>query len=203
MTKQHHRQHTLRDEFYRLSLLILSASWLAGFLYISSANALSTDRDQPVNIEADWAEADDLRRLAIYKGHVIVIQGSLRITGDVITMYFDKDNALIRMIAIGELARFQQRPDGETDLQRGKAARIIYSQEDSLLTLIGDAQLAKGDDEINADYITYDTLKARIRGETQSSIFDDGISRLRNRVRITVKPKPKEKEDENTDPPTQ
>ena len=192
MTRQRHRQPTLCDEFCRLSLLTLSTSWLICLLCISSANALSTDRDQPVNIEADWAEADDLRRLVVYKGRVIVIQGSLRITGDVVTMYFDEDDALTRMIAIGELARFQQRPDGETALQRGKATRIIYSQEDNVLTLIGDAQLAKGEDEINADYITYDTLKARIRGESQPSTFDDGTPRLRNRVRITVKPKSKE-----------
>ncbi|MEM7253910.1 MAG: lipopolysaccharide transport periplasmic protein LptA [Pseudomonadota bacterium] len=164
--------------------------WGVVFAMVFSANgfALSTDRDQPVNIEADWAEADDLKRTTVYKGRVVVIQGSLKITGDVVTFYFDEQDELERMVAVGRLARFQQRPDGEDVLQRGKANRIVYNQLKDLLTLTGNAQLAKGDDEINADFITYDTVRAKIRGESRPPKSGDKPA---GRVRITIKPKPK------------
>ena len=117
-----------------------------------------------------------------------MIQGSLKITGDVVTFYFDAQDELERMVAVGRLARFQQRPDGEDVLQRGKANRIVYNQTKDLLTLTGNAQLAKGDDEINADFITYDTVRAKIRGESRPPKTGDKPA---GRVRITIKPKPK------------
>ncbi|MCH9674227.1 MAG: lipopolysaccharide transport periplasmic protein LptA [Gammaproteobacteria bacterium] len=166
---------------------VVLASILSG-----PALALSTDKDQPVNIEADWAEADDLKRVTVYKGRVVVVQGSLRITGDVVTMYFDEQDELTKMIAVGRLARFQQRPDGQDILQRGKATRIVYNQQNDLLTLTGTAQLAKGDDEINADFITYDTVKSVITGDSRQAKTADGKpAKPSGRVRITIKPKPK------------
>jgi lipopolysaccharide export system protein LptA len=161
-----------------------------GSLCPSIASALSTDRDQPVSIEADWAEADDRRGISVYKGKVLIVQGSLKISGDEVTMYFDDENELKRLVAVGRLARFQQKPDGKAEAQRAKANRIVYEVTKDTMILTGNAQLAQGADKINADRIVYDTLNARIKGESKaaskSSKSTGGSS---GRVRITINPK--------------
>ena len=167
--------------------------WLALLVLCSqSAQALSTDRDQPVSIEADWAEADDSRGISVYKGKVLIRQGSLRISGDEVTMYFDEDNELKRMVAVGRLARFEQQPDGKAETQRAKANRIVYEVGKDTMILTGNAQLAQGADKISADRIVYDTLNARIKGEALSSAGGAGkpeAGASSGRVRITINPK--------------
>ena len=59
---------------------------LVGVLLAAQTFALSTDREQPINIEADQAEADDNLGVAIYKGDVVIVQGSMRILGDTVTI---------------------------------------------------------------------------------------------------------------------
>ena len=57
---------------------------------MSEVAAMATDREQPVNIEADWAEwsRTDEGRIGVYRGNAVVSQGSLNIKGDEITMFF-------------------------------------------------------------------------------------------------------------------
>lgn len=169
--------------------------WVAA-LAVAAPNAvlaLSTDRDQPVNIEADWAEADDIKGVTVYKGKVVIIQGSLRISGDVVTMYFDKNKELERMIAVGKLARFRQKVDGEEVFQHAKAKRIQYNLATDTMVLTGTAKLSKGEDSIQANRIVYDTLNGRIKGEgrttTQIAKSKDAPKTTRERVRIVLKPK--------------
>ena len=47
-----------------MALLIL------GPLLSDPSQAARTDKDQPISIEADWAEADDARRVTVYKGRL-------------------------------------------------------------------------------------------------------------------------------------
>ncbi|MDX1519199.1 MAG: LptA/OstA family protein, partial [Gammaproteobacteria bacterium] len=54
--------------------------------------ALTTDKDQPIEIEADAAELDDRKNVTVYTGNVIVTQGSIRMTGEKMTVYYTDDN---------------------------------------------------------------------------------------------------------------
>jgi lipopolysaccharide export system protein LptA len=171
-------------------MTVLVMSIIMSSLCPSLVSALSTDRDQPVSIEADWAEADDLRGISVYKGKVLITQGSLKISGDEVTMYFDDGKALKRMVAVGRLARFQQKPDGKAEAQRAKANRIVYEIAKDTMILTGNAQLAQGADKINADRIVYDTLNARIKGESRpTSKSPKASGNSSGRVRITINPK--------------
>lgn len=157
-----------------------------------TSGALSTDRDQPINIEADWAESDDIKGITVYKGKVIIVQGSLRIRGDVVTMYFNEANELQRMIAVGKLARFRQKSDGEEVYQHAKALRIQYNLTTDTMVLTGRAQLSKGEDFIRAKRIVYDTLNGRIKGESKPRgvpTSDRKTPSGGDRVIITIKPK--------------
>jgi lipopolysaccharide export system protein LptA len=185
---RHAAMARMLDRALALALALRSLLLMAVVLLVPthSVRALTTDRDQPINIEADWAEADDTKGITVYKGKVVIVQGSLRISGDVVTMYFDKAQELERMIAVGQLARFRQKADGAENFQRAKAQRIQYNVATDTMVLTGKAQLSKGEDFIRAKRIVYDTLNARIKGQSQIASNGSGGS---GRVKITITPK--------------
>ena len=85
------------------SVLLLFIS-LFGLFSTEGTWALSTDKDQPIEIEADTADLDNKKGVTIYRGNVVLIQGSVRMTGDIMTVYF-KDDELDILIMEGKPAR--------------------------------------------------------------------------------------------------
>ena len=65
------------NEFRVFTVLVALALGLPG-----SASALSTDRDQPINLEADEAELDQTEGVSTYVGNVVVTQGSMKVESD-------------------------------------------------------------------------------------------------------------------------
>lgn len=141
--------------------VLLSALALAGF--VSGAGALSTDREQPVRIDSDRVRIDSQRGVAVYEGAVVLTQGSLRITGRVLTMRFGEGDGLSTLVSEGEPARFRQRLDGGEE-QRGWAKRIEYRTGDGSMIFIGEAGISQGQFEMEAHRIDYDTVNASIDG---------------------------------------
>ncbi len=153
---------------------------LAFAAYPIGAGALSSDREQPVRIDADSASLDDQNRIATYRGDVVVVRGSLSITGELVTMYFDESYDLATLVAEGEPARFKQRLDGGPE-QNGKAARIEYRVEGGVMVFIGAAQIAQGTFQMKGERIDYNLVTGDILG-TGAETEADG-----RRVTITVK----------------
>ena len=148
----------------------------------ADASALPTDRDQPVRIESDRAEFDERRRTAIYEGNVVITQGSLRLEGDRVTMHLGEDYDLVKLVADGKTARFQQQPEPGRPLQRATANRIEYDLVQSTMLLVGNASVAQGDYTMTADRILYDVASSSIKGEVASPGSDG------SRVTITIAP---------------
>ena len=55
----------------------------------SVAMALPSDREQPIRVQADSAELDERQGVAVYRGSVVITQGTLKITGDTVTITQD------------------------------------------------------------------------------------------------------------------
>lgn len=53
--------------------------------------ALPSDREQPIRVQADSAELDDKQGVAVYRGDVVVTQGSTKLTGNTVTLKQDKN----------------------------------------------------------------------------------------------------------------
>ena len=143
-----------------LGRLLAAALLLAG---AAPAAALSTDSGEPIAIEADRAERDDARRVTIYRGNVIIDQGSLRITGDTVTIHFDARGDVTKIVSVGAPAHFRQLPDGDTVHRKAWGKRIEYFNRQDLIVLLGDARYAKGGDEVRAGRLVYDALNARFK----------------------------------------
>ena len=56
--------------------------------HIQLATALSTDKNQDIEIESNSVYLDDTKNVGVYSGNVVVLQGSIRITGDELTVYY-------------------------------------------------------------------------------------------------------------------
>lgn len=158
--------------------------------------ALSTDREQNIEIEADSAEQDDVKGLAIYKGDVVITQGTLKITGDHVTIHYDGSGDFTKMVTLGNPAHFDQLPDGQADIaanyQRAKASRMEYFKATDTIILLGNAIYGQGGDKVAADRIDYDSHNGRMKARTVTAAKGNGKpAKKPGRVRITLKPKKK------------
>jgi lipopolysaccharide export system protein LptA len=175
---------TTLNSFARICMVLaLISPWMS-----EASHAARADKEQPIAIEADWAEADDARRVTVYKGRVVVEQGTIRITGDVVTMYYNPQRELSKMVATGRPARFQQQQDDGGGYQRAKANRMEYLVNSDTMVLIGAAELAQGASKVSADRIVYDTAKSRIKAESRPTKSKGKKKSGRGRVRIVIEP---------------
>jgi len=175
------------------SLILLVA--LVPLLAPGLALGLAGDSEQPIEIEADFAELDDERGVTVYRGNVVVVQGSLRLTGDKLIVNFTEEQELENAFLEGDPARFKQRPDGQEVDTEGEALQIEYHQQESLLYLIENAKLNQGDKLLTGHRITYDTersiLTARKARDSEAPSPGAGDSPTRERIRIVIPPKKK------------
>ena len=140
--------------------------------------ALSSDKDQPINIEADQLEIDDSRHISIYRGNVDMRQGSLHIRADRIDFFFTADNDLIRLEIQGEPATFKQLNDKQQPMQ-GSALNMVYFENESLLKLNGQARFQSNEDTIESETITINT---------ESNALEAGNGEKKGRVRMLIQP---------------
>ncbi len=150
---------------------------LWALLSCGSVLALSTDKDQPIDIEADSVDLDDRKGISVYQGDVVVTQGSIRVTADKVTVHHQAHKP-DRLEADGNPVTFRQRPDGkDTDIE-GEAKRVEYEVDSELLYLIGNAVLTQGADSFKSDRITYDRTKAKV--------LAGAVAKGKERVRVTI-----------------
>ncbi len=124
------------------------------------ALALSTDKDQPIEVEADGMEIDEGKGVTTYHGNVEVVQGSIRLKADTVYIFQSEGNT-DRLEAVGDPVYFRQRPDGKQEDVRGHASRIEYNTNSELLYMVGDAVLYPGDGhKLTSQRITYDRVRA-------------------------------------------
>ena len=69
-------QSLIKNQAYsrHLLLLLLTAS------VSTTGFALESDKNQPIEVEADSAELDDIRNVSIYTGQVVLTRGTIRMT---------------------------------------------------------------------------------------------------------------------------
>ena len=167
------------------------AASVFGLLFAAQATALSSDRDQPVSIEADRAEAGEHERVSVYHGNAVIVQGTLRITGDTIRIYLNVDDEFVKLVSLGNPASMRQLPDDSKQYHTAKAVRLEYFADYDLIVLLGHATYGQGTDRMSAARIVYDSHHGRLKAYSRSVAPGQGQSPEQepSRVRITIKPK--------------
>jgi len=164
----------------------------AGLLFTVSAWALSTDKDQPIEIEADSADLDDEKGITIYRGNVVLTQGSVRMTGDTMTVYF-KDRELDILIMEGKPARYRQLPDDSKIYDEAEALRMEYYELKNLIVLIDKASFKQEGLSFSGNRIEYDMEHSRIKakGSVKQKNGSGSSASSGERVKIILKPRKK------------
>ncbi len=141
---------------------IIKLSWFV-WLISNAAFALSTDRNQPLNIEADSAKLDNLKGFTVYSGNVIVNQGTLQLFADKVTLTYNAEKQVQTIIAEsnGQMVRFKQVLDNKEEV-RAQAKRMEYLAKDDILHLKQDAQVWKAKDTVSGQHIVYDSKRAQV-----------------------------------------
>lgn len=143
-----------------------------------TAQALEEDVNKPIEVEADSVEIDEGSGKSIYKGNVILTQGSIRLAADRITV-IQHEKKSDQIIAVGSPAVLTQKSANGKKPVKGRSTRMEYSVNSDILFLIGDATLTQDQDTFKSDRIAYDRKRSLIKGGTSA----EG----KQRVRVTIK----------------
>ncbi|MCU7799320.1 MAG: lipopolysaccharide transport periplasmic protein LptA [gamma proteobacterium symbiont of Lucinoma myriamae] len=153
--------------------------------------ALSSDRDQSLNLEADTADIDDLKGISIYTGNVILTQGSMVIKSSKLTLYTDKNKELEKAVAVGtdkKLATFKQRPEGKDTDFRARSKTMVYYLKNDKIHLLKQAYVWQDGDTFSGDKIIYDTKKETVIASSKKNKDGKPVS-SGGRVKVTIQPK--------------
>ena len=146
--------------------------------------ALESDREQPIRIQADAAIVDEKNGSSVYKGNVIITQGTLEVTANEVEI-FTADGEVIQIIAKTEedselLAHYQQQVNETMDMVVADARKITYLVQEERLHLSGDAQLQQVQDVFTGQLLYYDLGRGIV------NLKSSGGS---DRVNMTITPK--------------
>lgn len=141
--------------------------------------ALSTDRNQPIEIEANSLEVRDAENISIYSGNVRLNQGSLVLRSEQLVIHFNDKNELILMELTGSPATFRQLNKEQQEMT-GQADRLEYREAESTLILLGNARLSHRGDTIESN---------TIRINTDDESIQAGGSNSEDRVKMLIQPK--------------
>jgi len=146
------------------------------------AQAKKSDREQPMNVEhADSFDGSYAPNSTVkLHGHVVITQGTMKITGDLATVHFDADQNVDHVQITGAPAHIQELDDAG-NLMSGNAAALDYDNIHGVAVLTGNAVVTQqGRGEAHGDKLTYNTQTSEMTGSSGSDGF----------VHMTFLPKP-------------
>lgn len=163
------------------------ATLLASLLPAGLAVALPDDRDQPIRITADTAIRDEKQGFTVYSGNVHMIQGSLDIVADTITIFHETAQA-DKIVAEGKPAKMQQKPAVDEALVRAQAEIIEYYKVEDRVHLRINAHITQDGASVTGDTIDYYIAEQLVKADSDQS--PDG-----KRVQVVIPPNVVREED--------
>ena len=153
--------------------------------------ALSTDKQQDIQIEADSAEMDDMKGITIYRGNVVVDQGSIHMTGHTMTVYNDDNDETELVIMEGQPATYRQLPEDSKIYDEAEALQMEYYALKDYVILIDEALVTQEGLRFSGSRIEYDTVLSQVKakGSNKKSKLRHGDDKKNSdgRVKITIK----------------
>ncbi|KLT73810.1 sugar ABC transporter substrate-binding protein [Neisseria arctica] len=136
--------------------ILKSAAWAVFLAAAPVAFALESDRNQPIEIEADQGSLDQANQVTTFSGNVIIKQGSLNIRAGSVKVSRDAKGQQL-MAATGNPVRFGQTLDGNKGRVEGQANNVEYSSATGIVKLTGNAKVQRGGDRAEGASIVYNT----------------------------------------------
>ena len=163
---------------------LLAAAFLAVPLV---AAAETSDRDKATQIESNRMSADDVRRLTIFEGNVVLTRGTITVRAERIVVRQDPEGYQFAT-ATGTPVRMRQRqdakpPETEGVWMDGEALRVEIDDRGGKIEMFEQARVRRGGDEVAGSYIFVDQRSDffTVRSDKQEG---------EGRVRAVLQPKP-------------
>ena len=174
--------NTHKPLFYVTCLIFWALQWPG------SALAEESDRDQPIELEADTVTVNDAKKISVYTGNVILNQGTLQIKADKMIVREDQDG-FQHSTCTGNPTTFKQKRTGKDEWMQGSGQRIEYNARMDKVQLYTNAWVKRGEDIVTGDYISYDANAeyAEVIGGTKAN--PNGTAN--SRVKAIIQPKSK------------
>ena len=154
----------------------------------STSWALPSDRDQPIRVQADSAELDDKQGVAVYRGSVVITQGSLKITGDTVTLTQNQTGDLEVFTAVGKPAYYEQQPSADKQIVKAYGLTIQYYASKERIVLIDQAKVIQEGNTFEGEKIVYDTQRQIVNAGRATGAQ---VSTPRPRIDMIIQPKKK------------
>ena len=155
--------------------------------------AEKADREKPINIEADRVSMDDINKVQVFEGNVVLIQGTMQLRTSKLVVTQDEDGFQKGVATSGAngLARFRQKQEGKDEYIEGEAERIVHDAKSEKTEFFVRAWVRNGLDEVKGQYISYDALTEKYlvtngRGDSKTAVGAEQA-----RVRAIIQPKSK------------
>ena len=180
---QGNRFTTLLSGFGFLSLLSVA------LLFCQAAWALTSDRQQPIRIQADSAERSEKNGTTIYQGSVAIMQGSLKLDADQVIIY-SKGDKVSHIIASGEPAHFEQQPNEDDPIIHAKGKTIMYHLDLDRIRLQGGASLVRAGSRVMGEQIDYYIGEEVVKAQGASDENSDQ-NQAQERIEVVILPSKK------------
>ncbi|RMX10557.1 lipopolysaccharide transport periplasmic protein LptA [Allofranklinella schreckenbergeri] len=169
-----------------ISLAVLAAACSMA----SNALALASDRNQPMNVEADGLRHDDAAQVTVFSGNVVVTKGTIVLKGDKLTVQQRADGSQFGTVEAsgGRRAFFRQQRDtpkgAPVEVVEAQAGRIEYDSKADQVKLIGKAELrrlqaGRLNDEIDGAVIVYNNTTGVFTVDGARKAGQGGSGRVR------------------------
>lgn len=125
-------------------------------LFISPLSfALKSDESQPIQVVADQATADQINKVTVFTGNVVVTRGSIIVHSTKAEASEDKSGYKVIHLTGSPVTFEQMNDDGEKTI--GQCNDFEYTTKNNLAILTGRARVSKGDNLAMGDRLTYNT----------------------------------------------
>lgn len=141
------------------------------------SHARSGDSRQPLHVEADTAEFDDNTGISMYHGSVRITQGTMVLTGDVVTVTAPSQH-VNKIVSEGQLATFHQLTDDDEAID-AESEFMEYNAITNKIILLRKASMTQAGHTIASERIEYNTI---------TKIVDAGDPKTGHRVKMTIIP---------------
>lgn len=153
-----------------------------------NALALPTDRDQPIHIQSDDAQLDDKQGVAVYTGGVVITQGSMKITGNKVTVTRAANGDVDVFTAVGNLAYYEQKPAVDKPIVQAYAVTIQYFASQDRIVLVDKAKVINDGNTSEGEKIVYDTVRQVVNAGRATGTK---VTTPRPRIDMVIQPKKK------------
>ena len=142
-------------------------------------------RTEAVYIKADEMHFDLQSNTSIYKGNVLIQQGTIELSGDHVEV-MQSNNVISKIVASGSPAQFRQSNTDGNNMQ-AESKLIKYFADEDRLVMIEDAILVQNEQVIESNHISYDTKEQALLAGQKSKQPDS-----QQRVKMTLTPNTKQ-----------